>query len=70
MKTVLTNGAVSVFPLQMFGGYPQLLYQTGLVDEKQREHVQRQIDLVVKYIQQKKWREAFEVCIEGPHAGL
>ncbi|XP_066485018.1 LOW QUALITY PROTEIN: probable serine carboxypeptidase CPVL [Tiliqua scincoides] len=60
-------------PELIIGGYPQLLYQTSLVDAMQREYVQRQIDLGVKYIQQKKWRvkyiqqkkwrEAFEVFI-------
>lgn len=54
----------------MLGGYAQFLYQIGLVDEKQREYVHRQTDLGAIYIRQKKWREAFEVCIRGPHAGL
>ncbi|XP_061442030.1 probable serine carboxypeptidase CPVL [Rhineura floridana] len=48
-------------PEMMLGGYAQLLYQIGLVDDKQREFVQQQTDLVAIYIQQKKWREAFEV---------
>ncbi|XP_054847402.1 probable serine carboxypeptidase CPVL [Eublepharis macularius] len=48
-------------PEVMLGGYPQFLYQIGLVDEKQREYVQRQTDLGAIYIQQKKWKEAFEV---------
>lgn len=54
----------------MLGGYAQFLYQIGLVDEKQRDYVQQQADLGVIYIQQKKWTEAFEVRIRGPHIGL
>ncbi|XP_065255699.1 probable serine carboxypeptidase CPVL [Emys orbicularis] len=48
-------------PEMMLGGYAQFLYQIGLVDEKQREYVQQQTDLVVIYIQQKKWMKAFEI---------
>lgn len=54
----------------MFGGYAELLYQIGLLDEKQKAFFRQQTDLAVIYIQQKKWREAFEVRIRGPHAGL
>ncbi|XP_042332542.1 probable serine carboxypeptidase CPVL isoform X1 [Sceloporus undulatus] len=48
-------------PELMLGGYAEFLYQIGLVDEKQRDYIQNQTDLGVIYIQQKKWREAFEV---------
>ncbi|XP_048367828.1 probable serine carboxypeptidase CPVL [Sphaerodactylus townsendi] len=48
-------------PEVMLGGYAQFLYQVGLVDEKQRDYVQRQTDLGAIYIQLKKWRKAFEV---------
>ncbi|KAJ6666518.1 hypothetical protein lerEdw1_020241 [Lerista edwardsae] len=48
-------------PEMMLGGYPEFLYQTGLVDEKQRVYVQHQTDLGVKYIRKKKWKKAFEV---------
>lgn len=54
----------------MVGGYAPFLYQIGLVDEKQRAYVQQQTDLSTIYIQQKKWRKAFEVRIGDPHAGL
>uniref|UniRef100_A0A7M4DWF3 Carboxypeptidase vitellogenic like n=1 Tax=Crocodylus porosus TaxID=8502 RepID=A0A7M4DWF3_CROPO len=57
-------------PEMMLGGYVQFLYQIGLVDEKQRDYVQQQTDLGVIYIQQKKWTEAFEVRIRGPHTEL
>nr|XP_028606665.1 probable serine carboxypeptidase CPVL [Podarcis muralis]XP_028606666.1 probable serine carboxypeptidase CPVL [Podarcis muralis]XP_028606667.1 probable serine carboxypeptidase CPVL [Podarcis muralis]XP_028606668.1 probable serine carboxypeptidase CPVL [Podarcis muralis] len=48
-------------PELMFGGYAELLYQIGLLDEKQKAFFRQQTDLAVIYIQQKKWREAFEV---------
>ncbi|KAF7237727.1 putative serine carboxypeptidase CPVL [Varanus komodoensis] len=48
-------------PEMMLGGYSQFLYQIGLVDEKQRDYIQNQTDLGAMYIQQKKWRKAFEV---------
>lgn len=48
-------------PELMLGGYADFLYQTGLVDELQREYVKMQTDLGVKLIQEKKWVEAFEV---------
>lgn len=46
---------------QMLGGYGDFLYQTGMIDEQQRDYVDRQTSLGVKLIQQKKWLEAFEV---------
>ncbi|XP_043922753.1 probable serine carboxypeptidase CPVL [Protopterus annectens] len=48
-------------PEEMLGGYAEFLYQTGMVDENQKQYVQEQTDLGVMYIQQKKWIEAFEV---------
>uniref|UniRef100_A0A8C5SM58 Carboxypeptidase vitellogenic like n=1 Tax=Laticauda laticaudata TaxID=8630 RepID=A0A8C5SM58_LATLA len=48
-------------PEVMLGGYAEFLYQIGLVDEKQRIYVQNQTNLGQQYIQQKKWKEAFEV---------
>ncbi|ETE69371.1 putative serine carboxypeptidase CPVL [Ophiophagus hannah] len=48
-------------PEVMLGGYAEFLYQIGLVDEKQRLYVQNQTNLGQQYIQQKKWKEAFEV---------
>lgn len=46
---------------QMLGGYGDFLYQTGMIDELQRQYVVEQTDLGVKLIQQKKWVEAFQV---------
>lgn len=45
----------------MLGGYADFLYQTSMVDELQREYVKQQTDAGVKFIQQEKWIEAFEV---------
>lgn len=46
---------------QMLGGYGDFLYQTGMIDELQRDYVDQQTSLGVKLIQQQKWIEAFEV---------
>lgn len=46
---------------QMLGGYGDFLYQTGMIDELQRDYVDHQTSLGVKFIQQQKWLEAFEV---------
>lgn len=46
---------------QMLGGYADFLYQTGMVDELQRQYVKQQTDACVQLIQQEKWIEAFEV---------
>uniref|UniRef100_A0A7N8YKN6 Probable serine carboxypeptidase CPVL n=1 Tax=Mastacembelus armatus TaxID=205130 RepID=A0A7N8YKN6_9TELE len=48
-------------PEMMLGGYGEFLYQTGMIDEQQREYVVQQTDYGVKLIQQQKWVEAFEV---------
>lgn len=45
----------------MLGGYGEFLYQTGMIDELQKEYVIQQTDLGVQLIQQQKWREAFKV---------
>lgn len=45
----------------MLGGYGDFMYQTGMIDEQQRDYVDQQTSLGVKLIQQKKWLEAFEV---------
>lgn len=45
----------------MLGGYGEFMYQTGMIDELQRQYVVQQTDLGVKLIQQEKWVEAFEV---------
>lgn len=45
----------------MLPGYGDFLYQTGMIDELQRDYVDQQTGLGVKFIQQQKWKEAFEV---------
>lgn len=45
----------------MLGGYAEFMYQTGMIDELQRQYVVQQTDLGVKLIQQQKWVEAFQV---------
>ncbi|XP_036438855.1 probable serine carboxypeptidase CPVL [Colossoma macropomum] len=48
-------------PELMMGGYADFLYQTGMVDELQRQYVKMQTDAGIKLIQQQRWIEAFEV---------
>ncbi|XP_075883517.1 putative serine carboxypeptidase CPVL [Nelusetta ayraudi] len=48
-------------PEMMLGGYGDFMYQTGMIDEQQRDYVDQQTSLGTKLIQQKKWLEAFEV---------
>uniref|UniRef100_A0A671UUI7 Probable serine carboxypeptidase CPVL n=1 Tax=Sparus aurata TaxID=8175 RepID=A0A671UUI7_SPAAU len=48
-------------PEMMLGGYGEFMYQTGMIDELQREYVVQQTDLGVKLIHQEKWVEAFQV---------
>jgi len=48
-------------PPQMLGGYGDFMYQTGLIDEHQRQYVIQQTDLGVELIHQQKWVEAFQV---------
>lgn len=45
----------------MLGGYGDFMYQTGMIDEQQRDYVDQQTSLGEKLIQQRKWMEAFEV---------
>lgn len=45
----------------MLGGYGEFLYQTGMIDENQKQYVVQQTDEGVKLIQQQKWVEAFQV---------
>lgn len=45
----------------MLGGYGDFLYQTGMIDDLQRQYVITQTDLGVTLIQQQKWLEAFRV---------
>ncbi|KAK7886255.1 hypothetical protein WMY93_025876 [Mugilogobius chulae] len=48
-------------PELMLGGYGEFLYQTGMIDELQKQYVIQQTDLGVQLIQQEKWIEAFKV---------
>lgn len=48
-------------PELMMGGYGEFLYQIGLIDELQKQYVDKQTDLGVQFIQQQKWIEAFQV---------
>ncbi|KAF7669426.1 hypothetical protein LDENG_00186620 [Lucifuga dentata] len=48
-------------PEVMLGGYAEFMYQTGMIDELQKQYVIQQTDNGVQLIQQKKWVEAFEV---------
>ncbi|XP_057691420.1 probable serine carboxypeptidase CPVL [Corythoichthys intestinalis] len=48
-------------PEMMLGGYGEFMYQTGMIDEIQKQYVNKQSDLGVQLIQQQKWLEAFEV---------
>lgn len=49
----------------MLGGYGEFLYQTGMIDENQKQYVVQQTDYGVKLIQQQKWEEAFRVRDAG-----
>lgn len=49
----------------MLGGYGDFMYQTGMIDELQRQYVIQQTDLGVKLIHQQKWVEAFQVRDAG-----
>lgn len=51
----------------MLGGYGEFLYQTGMIDELQKQYVDKQTDLGVQFIQQQKWVEAFKVRDDGRH---
>lgn len=48
-------------PHQMLGGYGDFLYQTGMVDELQKQYVDKQTSLAAQLIQQQKWVEAYKV---------
>lgn len=54
-----------LFSFQMLGGYGEFMYQTGMIDELQKQYVVQQTDLGVKLIQQQKWVEAFQVRDAG-----
>ncbi|XP_017281911.1 probable serine carboxypeptidase CPVL [Kryptolebias marmoratus] len=48
-------------PEGMLGGYGDFLYQTGMIDELQKQYVDKQTQLAIRLIQQQKWVEAFKV---------
>ncbi|XP_024124233.1 probable serine carboxypeptidase CPVL [Oryzias melastigma] len=48
-------------PEVMLQGYGEFLYQTGMIDDFQKQYVEKQTDFGVQLIQQQKWVEAFEV---------
>uniref|UniRef100_A0A672I3B6 Probable serine carboxypeptidase CPVL n=1 Tax=Salarias fasciatus TaxID=181472 RepID=A0A672I3B6_SALFA len=48
-------------PEEMLGGYGEFLYQTGMIDDFQKQYVNKQTDLGVQLIRQQKWLEAFKV---------
>ncbi|XP_037641020.1 probable serine carboxypeptidase CPVL [Sebastes umbrosus] len=48
-------------PELMLGGYAEFMYQTGMIDELQKQYVVEQTDFGIKLIQQEKWLEAFQV---------
>ncbi|KAG8442963.1 hypothetical protein GDO86_011689 [Hymenochirus boettgeri] len=56
-------------PEMMVGGYPDFLYQIGMVDENQRLFLQEQTDLAIKYIQEEKWIAAFEEPLDQEYFG-
>ncbi|XP_072139294.1 probable serine carboxypeptidase CPVL isoform X1 [Mobula birostris] len=48
-------------PEVMLGGYAEFMYQIGIVDRSQKRYIQQQTDIAMRYIQKKKWVEAFDV---------
>ncbi|KAF6085624.1 carboxypeptidase vitellogenic like [Phyllostomus discolor] len=59
-------------PESALRGYPSLLYEMGLVDEKQRKYIQEQCHESLEHIQEEKWLQAFEVFnrLVGDHSYL
>ena len=45
----------------MIPAYPDFMYQTGLLDEPQRDYFAKQCSEAIDLINQKKWREAADV---------
>ena len=46
----------------MIPGYGDLLYQTGMADKSQAQHIDYVTNAIVKEIQQGDYKEAFIVC--------
>ncbi|XP_020934236.1 probable serine carboxypeptidase CPVL isoform X2 [Sus scrofa] len=57
-------------PESVIGGYAPFLFHIGLLDEKQRKYFQKQCDVCVKYIQEEKWSQAFELLDKLLDGGL
>ena len=49
----------------MVGGYGDLLFQFGLVDENEKSFFDSQTELAISYIQKKDFFSAFKVIIIG-----
>ena len=47
--------------LKMMGQYADLMFQIGMLDEKQRDYFQAQSDKAVAFIKDKKFYDAFLV---------
>ena len=46
----------------MIGGYGEMLFQFGLVDENERDYINLQTETAINYIQNKDFESAFKVC--------
>jgi len=47
----------------MYQGLADMVFQFGLADENQASHIQNETDLMIQYIKQKQFYEAFEVSL-------
>lgn len=47
----------------MYQGLADMVFQFGLADENQASHIRNETDIMVQYIQQKQFYEAFEVSL-------
>ena len=45
----------------MLGGYGELVFQFGMVDENEREYINQQCETAIHYIRKKDFYSAFEV---------
>ncbi|XP_070566822.1 probable serine carboxypeptidase CPVL isoform X2 [Ptychodera flava] len=48
-------------PESMFPAYGDFMYETGQLDENQRDYVNSQVDIASQYIQQKKWKDCLQI---------
>ena len=53
----------------MIHAYADFMYNTGLLDTKQRDYFSAKVDVISSAIQQKNWTKAFQVqslqCVSG-----